>query len=159
MGEDWGYYGYDYNPYVVPLPAFGILPVPAPSKYLYHRPDAVQRAPEIYLYQPDAPVQKRPSRSPVVPYEKSSDERLLDLRRVRFEITVPYENAVVFFDGVKTKQTGTKRVFMTPPMEEGKTYSVTIAVQWTKDDGTPSLPRTKTFNAVAGETIRHTFIE
>jgi uncharacterized protein (TIGR03000 family) len=153
-------YGYYYNPYVLPLPAYGILPVPLNQNY--YREDSgygIQRAADDYGYQLDTPARKRSSMYPAVPFEKSPEERLLDLRRVRFEITVPYADAVVFFDGVKTKQTGTTRVFMTPPMQEDRDYSVTIMVQWTKDDGTPSLPRSKTFNVVAGETIRHTFIE
>jgi uncharacterized protein (TIGR03000 family) len=156
-------YPYYYNPYVMPLPAYGILPAPLATMNMVYRYDAVyygvQRTAEDYGYQLDTPARKRTSLYPAVPFEKLPEVRLADLRRVRFEITVPYADAVVNFDGAKTKQTGLRRVFVTPPMQEDKEYTATIMVQWTKQDGTLSAPRQKTFTVVAGETVQHTFIE
>lgn len=156
-------YPYYYNPYVMSLPAYGILPQPLATMNMVYRYDAVyygvQRTAEDYGYQLDTPARKRASLYPAVPFEKLPEVRLADLRRVRFEITVPYADAVVYFDGAKTKQTGLKRIFVTPPMQEDKEYSATIMVRWTKQDGTLSAPRQKTFTVVAGETVQHTFIE
>jgi uncharacterized protein (TIGR03000 family) len=156
-------YPYYYYSYVMPLPAYGILPPPLATMNMLYRSDAgyygVQRTAEDYGYQLDAPARKRTSLYPAVPFEKLPEVRLADLRRVRFEITVPYADAVVYFDGAKTKQTGLKRIFMTPPMQEDKEYTATIMVQWTKQDGTLSAPRQKTFTVVAGETVQHTFVE
>src|SRR5207247_1282936 len=113
-----------------------------------------------YVRDPLAPPPRmRASLYPAVPFEKSSETASADRRRVRFEITVPYADATVTFDGARTKQTGLNRVFVTPPMDDGKEYTVTIVVQWTKQDGTPSAPRQKAFTARAGQTIQHTFVE
>jgi uncharacterized protein (TIGR03000 family) len=156
-------YPYYYNPYVMALPAYGILPPPLATMNMVYRYDAVfygvQRTAEDYGHQLDAPARMRASLYPAVPFERLPEVRLADLGRVRFEITVPYADAVVYFDGAKTKQTGLRRIFVTPPMQEDKEYTATIMVQWTKQDGTLSAPRQKTFTVVAGETVQHTFVE
>ena len=156
---------YYFNPYVMPLPGYGILP-PLASTYQYYGHESQSsdwfRTAEDYGYTPDrfeSPPRKRTALHPAVPFERSPEVRLADLRRVRFEITVPYADAIVQFDGAKTKQTGLKRVFVTPPMQEDKDYSVTIVVQWLTNEGALSSPRQKTFTVVAGETVQHTFIE
>ena len=157
------YYPY-YNPYVAPLPAFGILPQPLATMNMLYGYDSqgygAQRTENYGIVRDpsDPPARKRSALYPAVPFEKSPAERLTDLRRVRFEITVPFANAAVLFDGVKTKQTGLAREFVTPPMQEDKEYSVTIVVQWTEQDGTVRT-RQKTFTVVAGESVQHTFIE
>jgi len=157
-------HSYYYNPYIMPLPAYGILPVP--NNPLLYGPDwqgyGVPRTMQEYGHPvdpPTPPARARGSVYPAIPYEPSPENRLSDLRRVRFEITVPFANSIVTIDGAKTKQTGLKRVFMTSPMQEDKDYSVTISVQWPTQEGTLSTPRQKTFTVVAGETVQHTFIE
>jgi uncharacterized protein (TIGR03000 family) len=50
------------------------------------------------------------------------------------------------------------RVFTTPPLEEDKQYSATITAQWVDQAG-ETRTRQRTFTVVAGETVRHTFIE
>ena len=157
-------YSYYYNPYIVPLPAYGILP--PPNVNLVYGADwqgyGVQRTAQDYGYPRDPlapPARMRSSEYPAIPFERTPEVRLTDRRRVRFEITVPFANAIVTFDGAKTTQTGLTRVFVTPPMQEDKDYSVTISVQWPTQDGTLSAPRQKTFTVVAGETVQHTFIE
>jgi len=154
----WGY-GVYYPMYVAPLPGYGILPPPFTMMNQYGYAYDLQglgfpRTAEDYGYTP----RKRTSLYPAIPFEKSAEERLTELRRVRYEITVPFENAVVLFDGVKTKQTGLTRVFVTPPMQEDKEYTSTITVEWTEKDGTPRM-RTRTFTVHSGDTVRHTFIE
>lgn len=153
-----GYYPY-YNPYMVPLPGYGVMPLPLATMNYRNGYDAYGANYDSSRTLLDAPPRKRPTLYPAVPFERSPAERLTDIRRVRFEITVPFENAIVYFDGVKTKQTGLTRVFMTPPMEEGKEYTVTLDAQWTRDGGKLSAPRPKTFTVVAGERVQHTFID
>jgi uncharacterized protein (TIGR03000 family) len=50
-------------------------------------------------------------------------------------IVVPAD-AVVYFDGVETTQTGTERSFVTPPLREGQDYYYTIRARWT-NNGVP----------------------
>jgi uncharacterized protein (TIGR03000 family) len=150
------------NPYMSELPGYGILPLPLNSEFLIdgrRNPYYMRSADDSTGVFPPQPARKRPSLYPAVPYEPTPKVPESDRRRVRFEIGVPYADATVTFDGAKTKQTGLERVFVTPPMDEGKEYTVTIAVQWTKQDGTQSVPRQKTFSATAGQTIRYTFVE
>jgi uncharacterized protein (TIGR03000 family) len=155
---------YPYSPYVMPLPAYGILPPPlATYEMLYNRgyladPQGTRVADGAVRDPSEAPPRKRPSVYPAVPFGASPEVQLSDLRRVRYEITVPFENAIVLLDGVKTKQTGLKRVFVTPPLDEEKQYTVTITVQWADESGETRIRR-KDFTVVAGETVRHTFIE
>ena len=159
-----GGYGMYYPMYVAPLPGYGILPPPLAMMNWYgydSQPNVWGRTAEDYGYrsdQFDGAPRKRAALYPAVPFEKSPEERLADVRRMRYEITVPFADAVVLIDGVKTKQTGLTRVFVTPPMQEEKEYTVTITVQWTDQDGTPRT-RAKTFTVLAGGTVRHTFIE
>jgi uncharacterized protein (TIGR03000 family) len=139
------------NPYVAPYPAYGILPPAREISGYYTAPaDEVQYG---------MPARKRPSMYPAVPFEAGPVDRTLEARRVRFEITVPRADAIVLFDGVQTKQTGLTRVFMTPPMQEDKEYTVTIDARWPTEDGTLSKSRPRTFTVTPGQTVLHTFIE
>ena len=145
-GYDYGY-GFHYNPYVAPLPAYGILPPPLATWNM--------------LYGDTSPYGKRTTGGGGVRTQgslyPSPAEAQTDRRRVRFEITVPNADAVVKFDGAATKQKGLKRVFVTSPLQEDKEYSVTIEAQWPYED--KILRRQKTFTVVAGETVQHTFVE
>ena len=46
------------------------------------------------------------------------------------EIAVADPNAELWFNGVKTQQTGTKRTFTTPELAPGKVYSYEIRARW-----------------------------
>jgi uncharacterized protein (TIGR03000 family) len=144
-----------YNPYVAPYPGYGILPPPlATYNYLYGNTyDPAYRTHDARDYN-EPPARKRNSLYPAVPFEKS--DRIADIRRVRFEITVPTEDAIVLVDGVQMKQTGLNRVFVTPPMDEDRLYSSTFEVTWSVGEGKTNSIR-RTFEFVAGETVRYTF--
>ncbi|MBM3997088.1 MAG: TIGR03000 domain-containing protein [Planctomycetes bacterium] len=145
---------YYYNPYVLPAPYYGILP-PA-----FATQDGSMFRTAQEPYDPTIPTpRKRPGLYPAVPYEKSPEERLADLRRVRFEITVPYADAVVTFNGNAKKQTGLTRIFATPPLKEGEEYTITVNARWRKQDGAMSAPREKAFKVRAGDSVQHTFVE
>jgi uncharacterized protein (TIGR03000 family) len=152
-------YGVYYPMYVAPLPGYGILPPPWDLiNQLDHANSGqglgVQPVNEPLPYTP----RKRASLFPAVPYEQMADERRSQSLRVRYEITVPFASAAVLFDGVKTKQTGLTRIFVSSPMQEEKEYTSTITVEWAEKDGTPRA-RSKTFTFRAGDTVKHTFIE
>jgi uncharacterized protein (TIGR03000 family) len=144
-------YSYSYNPYVAPYPAYGILPSPILLGAWQYGGSQVynERTTEDY-----GNPRKRTSLYPAVPFE--SGPAVADVRRVRFEITVPREDAIVLIDGAATKQTGLTRVYLTPPMEEDRLYTSIIEVRWVDEAGkTQSMQRN--FEFVAGETIRQTF--
>ena len=62
------------------------------------------------------------------------------------------ENAEIWVNGVKTKQTGESRYFFSPPLAPGKKYSYQMRVRWNKD-GKP-VEETQTILVHAGATIR-----
>lgn len=152
-------YGMYYPMYIAPLPGYGILPPPFTTMNLYGYDSQAYfggRSVDDRAFTGDAAARKRPVLFPAVPFEKAAEERVADLLRVRYEITVPSADAVVLLDGVKTKQTGLTRVFVTPPMQEEKEYTVTITVQWTDPSGKLQT-REKAFTFLAGDTVSHTF--
>lgn len=144
-----------YNPYVMPLPAYGILPPPL-ATYDMLKNAGPSRAADPRDYEP--PPRARPNLYPAVPNEKQVEARVEDPRRARFDLTVPYDNAVVFFDGAKTTQTGLRRSYMTPPLEEDKQYVMTIKVEFTDKSGDRRI-RERVFTVVARQFVAHTFVE
>lgn len=52
----------------------------------------------------------------------------------RIEMTVP-ATAEVWLDGHKTHQTGSERLFVTPPLERGKPATYAMRVRWTTAAG------------------------
>lgn len=69
-------------------------------------------------------------------------------------VRVP-ENAEIWVNGVKTKQTGESRYFFSPPLTAGKKYSYQMRLRWTKD-GKP-VEETQRILVQAGQTIRRDF--
>src|SRR5450432_817927 len=86
-----------YIPYVAPYPAYGILPPPFVTAQSYR----AATGNTAYESQP----RMRAPQSPTATNEKTPAERQADLRRARYEIEVPVENAIVYIEGVKAKQT------------------------------------------------------
>jgi uncharacterized protein (TIGR03000 family) len=65
------------------------------------------------------------------------------------------ENAEIWVNGVKTKQTGESRYFFSPPLTPDKKYSYEIRLRWMKD-GKP-VEETQRILVQAGRTIRRDF--
>lgn len=154
--------GFTPNPYIAPLPAYGILPPPLATYQMIYGYDpylggrqrsTTANSTDALDYVP----RQRPDLYPAIPFGKSPAVAT-DPRRARFEITVPVASASVLFDGAATKQTGLTRVFMTPQLVEDKFYTSTIEVVWRDEAGT-ELRRKKTFEFIAGETVTHRFAE
>ena len=71
---------------------------------------------------------------------------------LHLSVKVPQPAAEVFVDGVKTTQTGTDRIFESPPLEEGKVYAYEIVVRWVQ--GGATVEKKKTVTGKPGEVIR-----
>ncbi len=70
------------------------------------------------------------------------------------EVRVPAD-AKVWFAGTPTDQTGDDRVFESPPLIEGKTYTYEVKAQWMKD-GKP-VEKTQSVSVQAGQRSVTTF--
>ena len=157
------YYTYPTDmPYVAPYPAYGILPPPFVTAH-YYESRKIQyssgKTAEDYGYRIDGQPRLREAR--YIRRCRSSRRRGSGwpiCGRVRYEIEVPFANAVVYIDGAKTKQTGLKRVYVTPPMQEDRYYTATIKVEWV-DQFQKTRQREQSFNFVAGQTVRAQFKE
>ena len=69
-------------------------------------------------------------------------------------VIVPAD-ADVFIDGAPMTQTGTERIFNSPPLEKGYRYSYTIRARWT-EDGSP-VEQTRTVSVTPGKGVRVDF--
>ena len=67
-------------------------------------------------------------------------------------VKVPQPAAEVFVDGVKTAQTGTDRIFESPPLPEGKEYSYELTARWI--EGGATVERKKVVTGKPGEVVR-----
>ncbi len=131
---------YYYNPYVAPLPAYGILPPPLATLGMVQG----NFGPARYELRRDRPP------------EKAAAELVADVTRFRFEVTVPTANAVVLIGGAKTNQQGLHRVYLTPPLIVDKHYTYTVEVQWT-DDGGSRRTEKMSFDFLLGEPARQLY--
>jgi uncharacterized protein (TIGR03000 family) len=52
---------------------------------------------------------------------------------VSLRVIVPDANAKVWVEGQETRQRGTDRLFLSPPLERGKSYNYTVKVQFNQD--------------------------
>ena len=76
--------------------------------------------------------------------------------KAHVRLRVP-ENAEIWVNGVKTKQTGELRYFFSPPLTPGKKYSYQIRLRWMKD-GKP-VEESQRIPVQAGQTIRRDFTQ
>jgi uncharacterized protein (TIGR03000 family) len=71
---------------------------------------------------------------------------------IHLSLKVPQPVAEVFVNGVKTLQTGTDRIYESPPLEAGKTYAYDIVARWI--EGGATVERLKTVTGKPGEVVR-----
>jgi uncharacterized protein (TIGR03000 family) len=132
----YGYYGYGYRPY------YGSYYYPYRYGYYGYYPN--------YYYEPSYSYYT-PSSLYVAPAVTSYQASYYSPPANNFanvEVRVP-ANAEIWFDGVKTNQTGELRNFSTPPLEAGRNFSYEVRARWT-EDGKP-VERTRTVRVRAGE--------
>jgi uncharacterized protein (TIGR03000 family) len=70
-------------------------------------------------------------------------------------VKVPQPAAEVFVDGAKTVQTGTDRLFESPPLEAGKRYQYEVTARWI--EGGKTRERKMAVVGTAGEVVRVDF--
>lgn len=85
---------------------------------------------------------------------KREEPKKQEVKKVKSKlvIKVPDEDAELRIEGQLTKPTGLEREFVTPELEEGKTYIYEFSVTWRPNNYT-ELTRTRTVTFKAGEPI------
>jgi uncharacterized protein (TIGR03000 family) len=71
--------------------------------------------------------------------------------RARIRLHVPAD-AEVWFEGVKTRQTGAERYFFSPPLAPGATYAYEVEARWKQDGKT--VERRRQIVVHAGDALR-----
>jgi uncharacterized protein (TIGR03000 family) len=125
------YHGSDIDSATRPLPgpphdAFG------PTRSLYSGVGPGWLSPGSWSYSYLANVHSSGGR-PVLPFNDSALGELPS--NAHISLAVPAD-AQVWFDGNPTRQTGTLRNYISPPLTPGPTYTYTLRVRW-MNDGTP----------------------
>jgi uncharacterized protein (TIGR03000 family) len=69
----------------------------------------------------------------------------------RVTVVVPDANAQVWFNGVLTRPTGTRREFVSPPLAPGRDYTYEVRARWS--EGGRRFDQTKTVLVRAGEHV------
>jgi uncharacterized protein (TIGR03000 family) len=65
--------------------------------------------------------------------------------------------AEVFFDGYRTIQKGTERVYTSPPLQAGREFTYEIQARW--DEGGKPVERTRRVPVTAGANVRVSFLQ
>lgn len=133
-------YGGNYRPNFVPPPPPlvppGSWPLVKPyglSSSSYYQ-GAHSRRPD------DVPPEPEPKRARI-PREPVKDE-------VAYVVVKVPADAELWFDGKKTKATGTFRTFVTPKLETGRRYTYEVRARWREGD--QEITRTRTARVEAG---------
>jgi uncharacterized protein (TIGR03000 family) len=126
-------------PYYNPFP-YGAVPPPIGAGYTA----GTTVVPGYYggTADPDNPYSSMPT-SAVLPKVSGNNAVIV--------VKVPFAVADVSFEGQPTTQTGKTRVYVTPELTPGKTYTYTVQGNWTQD----AAPRTVTrqVRVEAGQTV------
>jgi uncharacterized protein (TIGR03000 family) len=137
-----GYYGYGYYPsYIYPYP-----------NYYYSLPSYYYTSPSYYYgYSPPSAYVPDYSSTLVTPTPAASS--------VSIDVRLPVADAEVWFEGDKTKQTGTLRSFVSPALKPGAPYTYHVKARW-QVDGTPfEQSRTVVVQAGQAVTVDFTILE
>jgi uncharacterized protein (TIGR03000 family) len=152
----WGYggrgYGYGYggwyggyfadDPFLYGPYYYGGMP------YYYPPPPPGPPAP----YYPPAPIIPNYDQGP----EKLGAPRATSESPAMIEVRV-LPDAEIWFDGNKTSQRGSERLFKTPPLTAGKTFNYEVRASWTVN-GTPTT-KTQMVQIEAGKRSVVNFID
>lgn len=74
----------------------------------------------------------------------------LSSNQATMRVQVPNPNARVWFEDHLTQQTGTERIFQSPALEPGKSYTYTVKASWVDENG-QELTKQKTVQVAAGQ--------
>jgi uncharacterized protein (TIGR03000 family) len=109
--------------------------------YDYYTPSYVTTPSSTVIVTPDATTTQSSYYTPAAPDN-----------RAHIEVRVP-PDAQVFFDGDQTRQTGSDRMFVSPPLDSGRTYSYNIEARWTEDGRMVDQTRTVKVGAGSSEMV------
>jgi uncharacterized protein (TIGR03000 family) len=71
---------------------------------------------------------------------------------VTVRVLVPFADAQLLFDDTLTRQTGTERIFVSPPLDSGKSYAYTIKTTWRPNNYT-TITRTRKITLKPGQKV------
>jgi uncharacterized protein (TIGR03000 family) len=138
------YYGYSSYPYYAPYYSPSLSVVPS-----YYEPPATAYIPPPSSYAPPSSLEARPLvRSAGIDPQTLGNAALV-------EVNVP-PNAEVWFDDLKTKQTGDTRTFKSPDLEPGKTYLYDVKAKWIENGD--EVTRSRTVRVQAGKVVPVDFV-
>ena len=143
-----GYYGGYWPGYYGLGLGLGAYPSYYDNSYYdnYYTPPVVDYSAPSYYVTPSA------STTVVVPDMPPSTDDYAPASaddRAHVEVMVPSPDAQVLFDGHQTRQTGTDRQFVSPPLTPGQTYHYTVEARW--DEGGRMVDQTRTVTVTAGQ--------
>ena len=72
-------------------------------------------------------------------------------------VRVSPPHAEISFEGSKTVQIGTSRLYVSPPLNQGENYTYTIRVSWKENGG--EVTQTRTVGVRAGDRLSVVFRE
>src|SRR5438128_1249400 len=73
---------------------------------------------------------------------KPVNAQSLSAQPVAVRVLVPFADAQLMVDDTLTRQTGTDRIFVSPPLDSGKSYVYTIKTTWQPNNYT-TITRTR----------------
>src|SRR5262245_1266001 len=74
-------------------------------------------------------------------------------RTATIRVLLPSANAQLSIDDVPTRQTGSERVFVSPPLESGRSYTYTVTATWQPNNYT-TITRTRKVPVKAGQELQ-----
>jgi uncharacterized protein (TIGR03000 family) len=152
------YYGPSYGPYGMGYSPYG------PAYYPRYYPSPYPTYPATYpatTYQPDNTRRDQATTSPSAPQPKVTEfppatapetnppparPAAAEGKPARIEVRLP-DDAALWFDGVKTKQKGEARTFVTPPLAPGQEYAYDLRAEWREKDQSVTEARHVTIRA------------
>ena len=178
VGYPWGWPGYSARAgqnwsnglslYGPPVPVYGPVPGILGNSDLVHQWQAVPSPGlgygwfGVYAASPrprpltvsvwptieSVPAAQAPANPPPAAIQPGGGSLILSVK-------VPVPTAEVFVDGVKTMQTGTDRLFESPPLEAGKQFKYEVTARWLQNGVT--VERKMAVVGVPGEVVRVDF--
>jgi uncharacterized protein (TIGR03000 family) len=127
-----------------------------PGSYAYSYPNYYYAYPDYYspfAVPEDGYVPPQPSGSPS--YYGATASSVTDRARANIRVTLPAADAEVWFGGSTTRQQGTVRDFVSPPLTAGKTYTYEIRARWREGDR--ERDQTRTIEVHPGDSVAVTF--
>jgi uncharacterized protein (TIGR03000 family) len=144
-----GYRGYGYGPGV----SIGIGSYPAYGYPNYGYAPSVQYVTPSYYYTPSTtivtPAQTYDPNVSQASFTQPDDRAHLDVR-------VPAADAQILFDGDPTRQQGMDRVFVSPPLTPGKSFTYNIEARWMENGRMVNQSRAVTISAGQTATVDFT---